>query len=348
MIPYRVQRVLNRLGIALLVLLVLAVVAVVCWFLWLQRYINYTRDGAKLDFSLSAQVPVGETGKPDPTGPSISIDMSGGPDATEPVDVELAQFSGYYVTLQQLKENFAGVTAQIKALPKGSTVMLEMKSLRGQFAYTSLLGPAVPGLEAEQVDDLIKTLSQKGYYLIAKVPAMVDYEYFMADPVNWSRNAHGLALIGGNGSLWADPAHQNSFWLNPATDGAKAFLFQIVLELQQVGFDEVVFSHYTYPNSTKVNIPEDTIKVLTETADMLIKMGTTKNFAVSFIRDTVDMHLPDSRSRLYLQNAAASDAATLAALSGFDDPKVRLVFLTDLADTRYDAYSVLRPIEMAR
>lgn len=348
MIPYRVQRILNRLGIALLVLLVLAVVALLCWFLWLQRYVNYTRDGAKLDFNLSAQVPVGETGKPAPTGPSIPIDMSGGPDATEPVDVELAQFSGYYVTLQQLKDDLAGVTAQIKALPKGATVMLEMKSLRGQFAYTSLLGPSVAGLEPELVDELIQTLNQKGYYLIAKVPAMVDYEYFMADPVNWSRNVHGLALNGGNGALWADPDHQNSFWLNPATDGAKAFLFQIVLELQQVGFDEVVFSHYTYPNSTQVTIPEDTIKVLTETADMLIKMGTTKNFAVSFIRDTVDMRLPDSRSRLYLQNAAASDAATLAALSGFDDPKVRLVFLTDLADTRYDAYSVLRPIEMAR
>ena len=348
MIPYRVQRILNRLGITLLVLLVLAAVALVCWFLWLQRYVNYTRDGAKLDFNLSAQVPAGETGKPAPTGPSIPINMSGGPDATEPEDVALAQFSGYYVTLQQLKDDLAGVTDQIKALPKGATVMLEMKSLRGEFAYTSLLGPSVAGLEPGLVDELIQTLNQRGCYLIAKVPAMVDYEYFMADPVNWSRNVHGLAKKGGNGALWADPANQNSFWLDPATDGAKAFLFQIVLELQQAGFDEVVFSHYTYPNSNQVTIPEDTIKVLTETADMLIKMGTTKNFAVSFIRDTVDMHLPDSRSRLYLQNAAASDAASLAAITGFADPKVRLVFLTDLADTRYDAYSVLRPIEMAR
>ena len=56
-IPYRVQQALRRLGIGLLVILVLAMVVLLCWFLWLQRYVVYTEDGAKLNFDISLQFP---------------------------------------------------------------------------------------------------------------------------------------------------------------------------------------------------------------------------------------------------------------------------------------------------
>ena len=53
---------------------------------------------------------------------------------------------------------------------------------------------------------------------------------------------------------------------------------------------------------------------------------------------------PRGRSRMYLENAVAAEAATLAAQCGFEDPETRVVFLTEIHDTRFDDFSVLRPI----
>jgi hypothetical protein len=50
---------------------------------------------------------------------------------------------------------------------------------------------------------------------------------------------------------------------------------------------------------------------------------------------------------MYLENAAAADAAQLATQFGFEDPKIRVVFLTTVHDTRFDEFSVLRPISNA-
>ena len=47
---------------------------------------------------------------------------------------------------------------------------------------------------------------------------------------------------------------------------------------------------------------------------------------------------------MYLPDAAAAQAETLANQFGFEDPQVRVVFLTDIHDTRFDDFSVLRPI----
>ena len=42
-----------------------------------------------------------------------------------------------------------------------------------------------------------------------------------------------------------------------------------------------------------------------------------------------------------------ADAAIIAQSSGLEDPEIRVVFMTDVHDTRFDAYSVLRPLSAA-
>ena len=64
-IPYRTQQTLKRLAGTLLVLLVVGAVILGLWFLWLQRYVVYTRDdGAVLDFNLSETLPAGQEAQP--------------------------------------------------------------------------------------------------------------------------------------------------------------------------------------------------------------------------------------------------------------------------------------------
>ena len=193
-------------------------------------------------------------------------------------------------------------------------------------------------MEHTQAYDLIRQLSDKGVYLIARLPAFRDYQYGLA------HDEDGLFVESGR-YLWADENY--CYWLNPTRQGTLAYLVQIVTELRNLGFDEVVFDEFRFPDTNKIKFTKDKTEAITNAATMLVNTCTTDSFAVSFVGTTPTFPLPAGRSRLYLTNSSAADAATMAQQTGLEDPAVRLVFLTENHDTRFDAYSVLRPLEGA-
>ncbi len=344
MIPYRTQQMLKRLLIGALVLLLFAAVLIMCWFLWLQRYVIYTDDGAKLDFNMSLSFPDGQVARPPEPGASADMIYGDDTDATTPVSKELGKLNGYYVSMEALKADFSGVSEQIFALPAGSAVMLEVKNSRGEFAYSSALGPNMEGLDPTKVDALIKKVLSSGYYVLASFPAFYDYEYFQADP---ERKENGFLQDGGNGNLWYD-RNNKCYWLNPKKDGTRSFVIQITTEIRDLGFHEVVYSDFRIHKTSMIRFNGDKLKCLNETADLLVKTCGTDTFAVSFVRTELGLTLPEGRSRLYLEGATATDAAMLSSQSGFADPTIKLVFLAETNDTRFDVHSILRPIEMAQ
>ena len=60
-----------------------------------------------------------------------------------------------------------------------------------------------------------------------------------------------------------------------------------------------------------------------------------------------DFVLPEGRTRLYLSGVEAKEVGAKASQFTFENPEVRLVFLADTNDTRFDAYGVLRPMEVS-
>ena len=54
-IPYRIQRMLKRLVVLAAIALVVLALLALCWFLWLDRYVVYTRNGAMLDFERTSE-----------------------------------------------------------------------------------------------------------------------------------------------------------------------------------------------------------------------------------------------------------------------------------------------------
>ena len=130
MISYRAMRFLRRLVIFLLAMVLLASALLLCWLLWLNRYVVYTRDGAKLDFSLSLEYAEGVTPQPPKPAPTVDIHYRDEEDTENTAKKELVRFSGYYVTLEELTGNFDAVSAQLDGLPAGSTILLNLKSLK--------------------------------------------------------------------------------------------------------------------------------------------------------------------------------------------------------------------------
>lgn len=348
MIPYRTKRLLTQLLATFLVLILVTVGVALVWFIWLSRYVVFTRDGVKLDFSLSGEFAPGVAPVPPGTVPTVNIHFNEENQQPEQTG-QLTRFSGYTVTAQELIDDFSTVSQQLLALPEGSTVALQVKDIEGYFFYDSSLGRQHWQVEISKMEELISALREKGHYLIARMAAFQDKYYFLDD-----EKAHvpfGLAKDGGNGSLWKDTKYEDGkscYWFNPDSEGTVSYLIQLILELRLKGFDEVLLEDFRFPNTSMIRFDGDQQKALDEAAATLVKACATDTFTLSFgCRDT-KLTLPEGRVRLYLQNAAAADIVVLAGQVTLADPAAQLGFLTELHDTRFDEYCVLRPLSAAQ
>lgn len=344
-IPYRIRRGFQRFLVTICVLAVICITALAAWMLWLNRYVIYTDDGAKLDFGLSFDPSGGIIAQPPEAMPDVSISYGSTDDLLDPPSTELKQMEGYVVTTDMLTgDTLAKTRSALDALPAGSTVLLEVKNLRGEFYYTTLLGRNPEQVDVSAVMELIRDLQDKGCYLIARIPAFRDRYYFLDDEM--TRVPYGLPLKGGNGSLWEDRSVSGSvlYWFNPASTGTQNFLVQIVTELRTLGFDEVVFSDFRFPETSQITFSGDKAEALAQAAQTLVQACSTDTFAVSFTGD--HFALPQGRFRVYLENVAAADIISVVNSLTLENPSAQLVFLTDLLDTRYESYSVLRPLEL--
>lgn len=337
-IPYRTRYALKQAAIWGLILLLIAGLVFFCWFTWLKRYVVYTREqGAVLDMTLSAQVPAGEIAQPPERSDPINIYYNEGENAIN-TSKELTQITGYYADYAALQGGVDKVWAQAKALTSDIPVMLDVKDGKGRFFYSSTVSAQRNSyVDVAAMDEMIQALDRRGTYLIARLPALRDYHFGL------NNTASGLAVKSG-AYLWADADY--CYWLNPASQGAITYLVQIITELKSLGFDEVVFDEFRFPDTDNLKFSGDKKQTLETAAETLVTTCATENFAVSFVQKA-DFRLPQGRSRLYVTEAVATNAAAIAQQTGLPDPAVNLVFLTEVHDTRFDAYSVLRPLEAA-
>lgn len=340
-IPYRTRSLLKRLGIATLAVVLVLMLVLFFWFVWLQRFVIYTRDqGAVIDMDAPQNWEGGQLAVPPEPGETIPIYYNEGAGALN-VTRELTQIVGYYADQAALQKNIDAVLEQVKALPRGTPVMLDVKNNKGAFFYSSSVGEQRNSkIDPAKMDELIQTLHKNGNYLIARLPALRDYYY----AVRHTRD--GLPTK--KGYLWVDRTDGGYYyWLNPGKEGAQEFLLNIISELRLLGFDEVVFDQFQFPDTKEIVFSGDKTETLNQAAQTLVTAGSTETFTVSFVGRSNDLVLPQGRCRLYLEDVSAANADTVAQSTGIENTALQLVFLTQVHDTRFDKYSVLRPLEAA-
>ena len=337
-LPYRTRRFFRGLAIFFLVLVLLAVAVWLVWLLWLDRYVVYTSDGATLDFSQSDKTISGVPALPPEEDFTVSIYYNEG-DNTLNTSTELTQVAGYFISTQMLELELDTVMAQLRKLPANTPVLVEIKDPTGRFYYPTALGPVYSGVDAGKVEELFTYLKLSELYPIAYFPALRDYFYGL-DHVS-----DGIFLKSGKG-LWMDD--DRCYWLNPAREGIRAYLLRIVEEVKAKGFAEVVLGDFAIPEGDKVKFSESRRQTLNDTAQAIVTAAATDRFCVSFCVTDTGFTLPEGRTRIYLKDATASSLKTLATETGLEDPQVRLVFITDANDTRFDEFGVLRPLNTAQ
>ncbi len=337
-IPYRTRLKMQRTGTVVLFVLMVLILVWFCWVLWLERYVIYTREGAVIDFTTSSQELSGVVATPQKNSTNISIYYNEGEYAIS-TSTDLEQINGYYVSISDLVADFEGVKAKLTALPSGTPVMLEVKNKYGTFYYPSGSSYAQSeAVDVNKVADLVEELKMRGLYLIARVPAFCDYLYGL------NNTTSGLPIGSGKyrGSLWMDSS--GYYWLKPTDAGTQNYLTTIILELKDLGFHEVMLGEFWMPTSNEYSYNGDPIADVAAAAETLVKKLSSDYFTVSFLVTGSDFALPEGRCRMYLENITPSSVALTAAQTTISEADIRLVFLADTNDTRYDAYGVLRPL----
>ena len=336
-IPYRTQQGLKHLLIVLVILAVAAALILVCWFFWLDRFVVYTRDGVELDMNREPISVQGQIALPPEVGETIPVYYNEGDDVVEETRTELTKMVGYYIDTAALQKNMDEVMTQLQQLPPGTPVMIDVKNSYGSFYYNTSAGASVTDtLNVSKMDELIHFMNKLDLYTVAKLPALRDYYFGLHN------TRCGLPTAGGY--LWADSDYR--YWLNPGAEGTLTYLISIAKELEELGFDEVVFANFYFPDTSKIVFKGDKTETLKEAAQTLVANCASSTFAVSF-EGSEGFIPPVGRSRVYLMNAEPAEVETLATGAGVADPLANLVFVTDLYDTRFDTYSVLRPLASA-
>lgn len=340
-IPYRTRRALRNLGIAGMILILFLIALWLVWLLWLDRFVVYTRDGAKLDFSQSAEQLSGVLAVPPERDETVPIYYNEGDNALN-ISTELTQLVGYYIDVDALVNDMDKVLSKVKLLPAQTPVLIDVKDIQGRFSYSTSLGFVNSKIDAGAMEQLLKYLTGSDLYVIARVPAFRDFYYFDGD----KNLDNGLVSTKG---AYLHRDDQKCYWLDPTKQGTLTYLIQIMSELKTKGFDEVVFSDFTIPSTKDVRFSKDKAETLSGAAKSLLAAGVSDRFAVSFVMEEPGAFtLPEGRCRLYLQGVSAAEAKTKAEQTGLADTAVKLVFITDTGDTRFDVYGVLRPIDVAQ
>ena len=336
-LSYRTRRALRKLGQIAAVLLAVGIVAFALWFTWLDRFVVYSREqGAQLDFSmnvagLSGQVAV----KPDEI-PPVSVFYNDG--QLEVESEELTKLNGYYLTstqLQQyLREDLDGLLEKLQELPRGTAIMFDVKDMYGNFFYSSTVSEnRSSAIDPETMDRFIEAITASNLYTIAHLPAFRDMKYGMKNIMQTLQDKYGYG--------WYD--FYGCYWLVPTKTSVQEYVTQITLELRGLGFREVVFYDFCFPDTDKIVFNGDKKQALFDAAQTIVKTCATDRFTVSF--EDKNFGIPEGRCRIYGLDIAAANVDTYVDKFQTENPEASFVFMTEMHDTRYEKYGVLRPFK---
>ena len=308
-----------------------------CWILYLGRFVVYSRNGVRLDFDWVT--PGSFVTAEAPPEQDVTILYDDGSETVVERKKELEKLTGCTISLDMLTGDLAEVDEAIRQQPKGTAVLLELKSGPGNFYYKTTMPNAKVSskVDKDAVADLIQYITKADYYTVACVPAFRDRAYGLKN------TSCGLLHSSGR-YLWA--GDDKCYWLDPAKNGTRSYLISIASELRDLGFDEVVFTDFCFPPTEDILYEEDRLTVLNETAEHLVYNLATEDFGVSFLTNDPGFKLPEGRTRVYRDGVEAAMAQEVAASLDIPSMQINLVYLTEAMDTRFDVFGVLRPLDM--
>ena len=332
---YRNKLLLRRILVILAVVAAVILVFCVVRFIYLQRYLVFSSGTVYFDYDQELTYENLEQPQLDVSDfpiemvdPEESVSVGGS-------DQELKTLSGYYITTAMMQDMTA-VNQALEEVESLSALLLDMKSIYGNFYFASpLAGANTASADLSAIATLIETLDREGRtYLIARVPAFSDSNFALAN------QSCGLPLS--SGALWMDS--NGCYWLNPADSDVQDYLVSIAQALSELGFDEVVFDGFYFPDSQNIVFEGDKQAAVAAAAQAIREKLEGTPIRVSF--GSSDTNVAASADRVYLASESGAEVAGIVEQlsSSLENPATQVVFCTASRDTRYEGYGILRPL----
>lgn len=332
-IPYRNKLLLKKILRIVLIAVAVAIVLFIALLIYMDSNILYDRQGAHL----SHDVPTQETTE-------ASTDFLSGmtpPEIIymdkEPQAQTILETGGYYITTSMLQEP-EKVLAQLQTIKEPCAVMMELKSIYGNFYYSTTIGGAqtASSIDTSVVDSIIEYLHNNGFYMIASVAAFSDNNFAL------DNQSCGLPLK--NGALWMD--ENSCYWLDPASETVISYLMQIARELSALGFSEVAFSDFRFPSSSNIYYQSELtgVQIVQNAAQQLTDFFKGSNITISFCVEDTEFPVDACSGRLYVSEVDGSKVERFTQVYGAYEGLKELVFLANSRDTRFDELALMRPL----
>ncbi len=335
---YRHKKQIKAILLWTLLILGILILLICARFLFLQRYLVFSEDRVELNYEQQ----LASQGDPKPAlnpkdYPLQMILPQDGAAVSGPVDDSMKQLSGYYISTRMLQDPESVQEALSDLETKPDTVMFEMKSIFGNFYYaSSLFEQYTANSDIPAIETILEELKKDKVYLIAKVPAFSDNNFAL------DNQASGLPLK--SGALWMDD--NGCYWLDPLDADVQDFLGAVAAELSELGFDEIVFDGFAMPDSER--IVYDTEKSRDEyTADAAQQLKVAlSELPVRISFGSSSPLVAPHADRMYLSGVEGGSVTAIAETLSehMEDPTAQIVFLTPSRDTRFEKFSVLRPL----
>ncbi|MBO2527490.1 MAG: hypothetical protein CW335_04835 [Clostridiales bacterium] len=333
-ISYRNKILLKKLLRVLLILLAAVLVVGILLVIYLEPFVVYDRDGAHLDMegTMTESTAPTEPAAPRPVIENPQIIYASG----AAMNKTIQEMGGYYITTAMLQDPDA-VFEEIKKIEEPCAVMIQLKSRFGNFYYSSSIhGAPTADVKISVIDQMITYLSNKGFYLIAEIPAFTDPVFAL------DHQECGLPLPGG--VLWMD--EYGCYWLDPANEEVLSYLSQIARELSGRGFHEVAFSEYRFPDTNSISYYSEKThnEILSESAAQLTSFFTGSSTVISFVSAEEDFPVESCSGRMYVKDVAGSKVTHYQQTYGAPGTLTEIVFIVNSRDTRFEDQAVLRPL----
>lgn len=263
---YRSYHGRGKTGKVILITALCLLLLVAVSFLLLQRYAVYETDGSiRFDLPWKTNEAGDEPAPPsdgDTTVPEVIIE------APEPAPASVAGML-HAVELDEAilrdgaEDALAGLPEEVNA------VAVRLKNEQGELLYASALEGA---LEAGAVKgeaaslDAIKTLDESGMYLAARISALHDSLYSFAH-----MKETGILQLKHRGYIWYAP--DSSFYLAPEKAAAREYLVSIACECAELGFDELIFDSFGYPDRGRLSNIDESAREMSK-SDALALLST--------------------------------------------------------------------------
>ena len=335
---YRNKRFLKRAALIALLAVLLLALLIVARISYLGRFVVYSPDGVYFDKTQKLSRTDETPSAPDSEEYPFETVLSAASDEEE-TSPAAVQLHGYYISTTMLAAGVDEVRQALNAADDYNAVLIDVKSPLGNFYYSTDIADAqTADADISACDALIQELtSQPDLTVIARVPTF-------SDP-NFVAKHYSSALTTRSGDLWMD--ERRCYWMRPDSIDAQSYLAAIALELDALGFDEVLFDNFYVPDDA--SIVWDTEAITQVAALENCAENLQANLTGSSIRlalGTEVSSVAQYASRVFITTEKANDVTriTQEMTDVLSDPSTQLVFLTTSHDTRFDSSGLIRPL----